>query len=94
MSDQVKYNRLSAEKLAEMESATKKRAEQMARAAAEKKRIAETPLTRSGKTTDACRSRIKQSRTIRQTLDKLAAKVIAGPGSGSCRGDQAAFDQR
>lgn len=75
----VKYNRLLAEKVAEMEAAAKKRAEDMAAAAAERKRIAETPLTPEETQQAVAALASNHADTVREMLGKLAGKSVKEP---------------
>ena len=75
----VKYDRISAEKIAAMEVAAKKKADDLAKAAADKKAMAEAPLT-AQETSDALASLVsRDSASVQKTLDQLAAKSLPDP---------------
>ncbi len=75
----VKYNRLSAEKVAAMEAEAKQRAEKMAAEAAETKRIAETPLTPEEKQTALATLATDDNAALSATLGMLAGKSLKDP---------------
>ncbi len=75
----VKYKRLSAEKIAEMDAAAKKKAEEIAKAAAEKKAFAAEPLTAAEKREMLATLASNDADKIRASLDFLAGKSLADP---------------
>lgn len=75
----VKYERLTPEKVAAMEAAAKTREEELARAAAEAKRMSETPLTPQEKQETLRALASGDNTLIRTTLDKLGRKSLKNP---------------
>ncbi len=75
----VKFNRISAEKIAELEAAAKKKADDLAKAAAEKKMLAETPLTAQEKREALASLSSRDAARIQATLGQLAAKSLPDP---------------
>ncbi len=75
----IQYDRLSQEKLAEMEAAAKQRADELAKAAAEKKAMSETPLT--DQETSEILATLASSNTgaITDALNRLAEKSLTDP---------------
>lgn len=75
----IKYARISAEKLAAMEAEAKRKAEEAARIAAEKKAFAETPLTADEKKQTLKVLASATNTEVLETLNQLAAKSLANP---------------
>jgi hypothetical protein len=70
----VKYNRISAEKIVEMAAVAKKKADDLAKAAADKKALAEAPLTPQETSTALSSLASGDAANIQATLGQLAAK--------------------
>ena len=75
----VKYDRISAEQLAEMDAAEKQRAAELAKAAAEKKAMAETPLTAAEKSEAIFAMASSDATKIQSTLEILSKKSLPDP---------------
>ncbi|MGI9473861.1 MAG: SHD1 domain-containing protein [Rubripirellula sp.] len=75
----LKFDRVSQEKIAELETAAKLKAEQMAKAAAEKKALAETPLTAEESESMLKALASGDAASLRAKLDSLAQKSLSEP---------------
>ncbi|TWU42961.1 hypothetical protein Q31b_19950 [Novipirellula aureliae] len=75
----IKYDRISAEKIAEMEAAAKAKADAMAKAAAEKLALAKAPLTPQEKRDALASLSGRDAKNIQTTLGQLAAKSPEDP---------------
>jgi hypothetical protein len=75
----VKFNRISAEKIVEMEAVAKRRAEELATAAAEKKAKAEAPLTDAEKEETIRALSSSDADAVRDALGRLEAKSPKDP---------------
>lgn len=73
------YERISDQRLAEMEAEAKQKAEEMAAAAAEKKRLAETPLTVAETQAALAALASGDPATVRSMLNQLAEKSPSDP---------------
>lgn len=75
----VKYNRVSAEKIAAMEAEAKRKADERAKAEAEKKALAETPLTPQETSSALAALGSGDGGQIKATLAQLASKSLQDP---------------
>ncbi len=75
----VNYTRISAEKIAEMEAAAKQKADEIAKNAAEKKAMAEAPLTEAEKSETLVALGSGDPAQIQQSLGMLAEKSVKDP---------------
>ncbi len=75
----IKYNRLSAEKLAAMEADAQRKADEAARIAAEQKAMAETPLTSAEKSAVLATLAGDSASAQIESLNQLAEKSLADP---------------
>ncbi len=75
----IQYERISAEKLAAMDAAAKERAEAMAKAAADKKAMAETPLTDQETSEVITTLGSNNMPSVAAALNRLAEKSLKDP---------------